>query len=102
MASGDWVTGSYIVILSGSLPELAAGEAGAAEVTYNIVLPSGGTVLNGGSSGLAPFSYQADDTQPISSGAMALVVALAQHENLPVHLTTTIVNPDGTTSPITS
>jgi len=99
MAVGDWPVGAHIEIQYGRLNQLDTGQAGIADVFYQVVLPSGARVLNGGRVDLTPFHFVADDTLSIASQAAALVLALAVYEGIDVRLATTTVHPNGTIDP---
>lgn len=102
MATGDWPSGATITLLSGYLPQIAAGQANVAAVDYEVVLPSGATVFNGGRASQAPFQFTGDPTATVSVGAMALVAALAAYEGLNVVMAIGTMSPAGVFTPATA
>lgn len=99
MAIGDWPSGAYIMAGRGYLNGLPAGLVNEVDVDYEVVLPSGARVLNGGVTGFTPFHYVANATLSLTAGMMATVAALAAAEGLDVHMTIGVMHPNGSFTP---
>ena len=98
MAVGDWPAGAFITLANrrGYLNYLAQGDGHTVDVDYDVNLPSGATVFNGGSP-YTPFHFVGDPSAILGTQQQALLKALAAAQGIDVHADQ-IYHPDGTTS----